>query len=232
MYQEWPLGKLPIELQRNELDIIKRNGYQWEKPHEVVDIFEKKVAKFSGSKYAVAVDSCSHGIFLVLKYLNSQQKIKIPKHTYVSVPMQIINAGYDVEFIDKEWSGVYQLEPLNIWDGAGRWTQNMFIGNSNFHVLSFQIKKRIPIGKGGIILCDDYEAYKWLKKSSYDGRDINTDYINDDIDIIGYHMYMTPEDAARGIILMDNISTINEDSHNSTKYPDLTRLNVFKKWNL
>jgi hypothetical protein len=38
----------------------------------------------------------------------------------------------------------------------------------------------------------------------------------------GWHMYMTPEDAARGIILMDKISEVNEDTHNHNSYKDLT----------
>ena len=35
-------------------------------------------------------------------------------------------------------------------------------------------------------------------------------------------MYMTPEDAARGIILMDNTPDVNEDSQDHTRYPNLT----------
>lgn len=226
MFKEWPLGNLPKELSRPELEDIKKFGYNWTQPHEVVSLFEEKVAKFSGSKYAVAVDSCTHAMFLVLKYINQPQKIKIPSHTYVSVPMYIKHAGYDIEFVDKEWSGLYQLEPLNVWDSAGRWTEGMYVGG--FQVLSFQMKKRLPIGKGGMILCDDYDAYKWFKKVCYDGRDLNVPYNNDEIELMGWHYYMTPEDAARGIILMDLISNVNEDSHNNTSYPNLRNFNVFK----
>lgn len=69
------------------------------------------------------------------------------------------------------------------------------------------MKKTIPIGKGGIILTDDYDAYKWLKLASYDGRNLTTPYNSEShINMIGYHMYMTPEDAARGILLMDAIN--------------------------
>ena len=34
---------------------------------EVVSEFEKKVADFFGSSYAIAVDSCTHGIELCLR---------------------------------------------------------------------------------------------------------------------------------------------------------------------
>lgn len=225
MYKEWPLGQLPEELSRPELKELSGMGYFWENPNDIVDIFESKVAKFCGSKYAVAVDCCSNALFLILKYINKPQKIRIPTHTYVSVPMQIVHAGYEVEFEEKEWSGVYKLDPLDVWDGAGRWTKNMYKGG--YQALSFQIKKRLPIGRGGMILCDDYDAYKWFKRACYDGRDLSVNYLNDNIEFCGWHMYMTPEDAARGIILMSKISEINEDTHNNNSYKDLRKNSLY-----
>jgi dTDP-4-amino-4,6-dideoxygalactose transaminase len=225
MYKQWPLGQLPPELQRPELSQLKDTGYSFGNPTEVVDIFEKKVADFCGSKFAVAVDCCSNAIFLILKYINNPQKVKIPYFTYASVPMQILHAGYEFEFIEKEWSGIYKLDPLDVWDFAGRWTKGMYEGG--YAALSFQIKKRLPIGRGGMILCDDYEAYTWFKKACYDGRDLEKNYMEDDIEMLGWHMYMTPEDAARGIILMDNISEINDDSHSHMSYKDLRLNKVF-----
>ena len=38
-------------------------------PWDIIDLFEKKVSKFSGSKYAVAVDCCTNAIFLCLKFI-------------------------------------------------------------------------------------------------------------------------------------------------------------------
>ena len=225
MFKEWPLGQLPKELQRPELSKLKTMGYTWDNPNEIVNIFESKVSDFCGSKYAVAVDCCSNALFLILKYINKKEKIKIPSHTYVSVPMQILHAEYEYEFVEKEWSGVYKLEPFDVWDAAGRWTKNMYEGG--FMALSFQIKKRLPIGRGGMILCNDYDAYKWFKKACYDGRDLGKNYMDDDIEMLGWHMYMTPEDAARGIIIMDNTSEVNEDSHSYKSYKDLRLNKVF-----
>lgn len=225
MYKQWPLGQLPTELQRPELNQLKNKGYSFSNPTEVVDIFEKKVADFCESKFAVAVDCCSNAIFLILKYINDPQKIKIPYFTYASVPMQILHAGYEFEFVDKKWSGTYKLDPLDVWDFAGRWTKGMYEGG--FAALSFQIKKRLPIGKGGMILCDDYDAYRWFKRACYDGRDLDNNYMDDDIEMLGWHMYMTPEDAARGIILMDNIPEVNIDSHSYTSYKDLRLNKIF-----
>lgn len=228
-YNPWPIGKVPKEFQRPELDKLKELGYDWSDPRDVITMFEEKVAKFAGSKYAVSIDCCSHGLYLSMKYLQYIKELKkddvltIPKMTYVSAPIQIIHAGNKVMFEDLEWSGVYQLKGSRIWDGAVRWNKNMYVGLNALQVVSFQIKKRIPIGKGGIILTDDFEAYKWLKLASYDGRDLNTPYTDENhLKLLGYHMYMTPEDAARGIILMDQVPEENDDTGNSTTYVDVS----------
>ena len=227
-YNVWPVGKLPKKWQRPELDQLRDAGYDWEDPRDVIEIFENKVAKFAGSKYAVAIDCCSHGLFLCMQYLKCKDTITIPKHTYVSAPMQIIHAGCKVKFEDLEWSGIYQLKPYPIWDGAVRWKKDMFVGGDALQVVSFQIKKRIPIGRGGMIMTNSKEAYDWLKYASYDGRDLNKYYADDDFKMIGWHYYMTPEDAARGILLMDQIPDTNEDTGHSNTYSDLSTKKVFK----
>jgi len=230
-YNSYILGKVPIEFQRPEIYKLKELGYKFDDAREIIDIFENKVANFAGSKYAVTTDCCSHGLFLAFKYIQMKgeydlkKSIIIPNRTYISVPMQIIHAGFEVEFEDYDWSGVYQLKPTRIWDGATRWTKGMYVGDNALQVLSFQFKKRIPIGKGGMILTDDYEAAKMLKLMSYDGRDLTLPYDHPNhVKTFGYHMYMTPEDAARGIILMDNVPEINDDVCDTTNYLDVEKI--------
>ena len=50
-----------------------------------VSNFEKEIAKYFGSPYAVAVDSCTHGLELCLRY-KKVKKLVVPKRTYISVP--------------------------------------------------------------------------------------------------------------------------------------------------
>jgi len=226
-FNSWPSGKLPKEFQRQELDVVKQLGYHWEDPRDVVDMFERKVAEFAGAQYGVAVDCCTHGLFLSLKYLNATGEVEIPKKTYQSVPMNIHHAGCVPVFRDEEWSGMYQLKPYPIWDAATRWRRGMYKGG--MHVVSFQIKKRIPIGRGGMILTDDKAAYEWLIKARYDGRDMSVSQWDDDADICGWHMYMTPEDAARGIILMDQVPEHNPDCGGHENYADLSQKKLWKK---
>jgi dTDP-4-amino-4,6-dideoxygalactose transaminase len=235
-YNSWPLGKIPEEYQRPELSKIKELGYDWKDPRDVIDIFENKVAEFAGSKYAVSVDCCTNGMFLSLKYLQHIGELKlsdpltIPKRTYISASMLVKHAGNSVNFEDVEWSGLYQIKPTRVWDSAVRWTKNMYVGNDALQVISFQIKKRIPIGRGGVILTDSEHAYKWLKLASYDGRDLTKPYTDPDhISMLGYHMYMTPEDAARGIILIDVVnlsSETHDDSGNHTNYTDISTISI------
>lgn len=225
-FNVWPLGHIPLILQRSELEHLRLAGYQWQDPYDIVSMFEHKVAEFAGAKHGIAVDCCSHGIFLCLKYLNATGTITVPSHTYVSVPMQIQHAGCRVRFEMMTWSGKYRLDPFPIWDAAVRWHQGMY--ENGFHVCSFQIKKRIPIGRGGMILTDDDAAARWLRMARHDGRDMMQYYCDDDFAINGWHYYMTPEDAARGILLMDAIPGSYPDSATDKSYVDLSARTIFR----
>jgi dTDP-4-amino-4,6-dideoxygalactose transaminase len=229
-YNPWPLGEIPKHLQRPEPEQIREIGYVWDDPRDIVDIFERKVAEFAGSRYAVAVDSCSHAIFLTAKYKlitlltinwHGKLKITIPRNTYVSVKQQLLNAGFKTNEEKIKWKGIYQIKPLEIYDAALRWTEGMYIEGS-LMCLSFQYKKRIPIGRGGMILCDDPKEYKWFKLARHDGRDLRKPYDHKyHVQMNGWHFYMTPEDAARGIILMDNTPKVNKDQGGWKNYPPL-----------
>ena len=50
----------------------------------IVTELENKVAEFFGASYAIAVDSCTHGIELCLRYTN-EKRITVPKRTYISI---------------------------------------------------------------------------------------------------------------------------------------------------
>ena len=82
---------------------------------EIVNEFENNIKNFFGAPYAVSVDSCTHGIELCLRLLDSK-KIIVPKRTYISVPQSIVHAGGTPVFEDRPWKGVYRLEPFPIYD--------------------------------------------------------------------------------------------------------------------
>lgn len=187
----------------------------------VVAEFERRVAEYAGSKYAVAVDCCTSAIFLCCKY-RGVRTVVIPARTYISVPMAVIHAGGSVQFRDFDWQGVYELEPYGIYDGAKRFKRGMYRGG--LHCLSFHVKKLLNIGRGGMVLTDDEEAAKWLRKARYDGRE-GKPYPQEKVSMLGYHVYMTPEQAARGLTLLD---VLPEDLPDQTEdYPDLREMPVF-----
>jgi dTDP-4-amino-4,6-dideoxygalactose transaminase len=207
--------------------VLEDQGYEINDPWDYVRIFEEKVATFAGSKYAIALDNCTNALFLCLRYQNIKGEITIPARTYISVPFSIMHAGCKPVFVDKEWSGAYNLEPTNIVDGATRFTKGMY-KSGTFHCISFHLKKILKLGKGGMILTDDKEAYDWLQSASKIGRHVDRLYKDDYFDIAGWNMFMPPEQAARAILLFENLSDENADAGGSATYHDLRKHEIFK----
>jgi dTDP-4-amino-4,6-dideoxygalactose transaminase len=197
-------------------------------PYQVVLEFEKSVANFAGSKYAVAVDSCTNALFLCCKYLKVDL-VTIPSKTYVSVPCSIINAGGRVNFIELDWykERYYALNPYPIIDGAQIFKKNMYIKDSYFCV-SFSATKKINIGKGGVILTNDKMAVEWFKQARYCGRHEKS-LMTDSFEMLGWNMYMTPEQASRGLLLMSNMDESDYERH--IEYPDLSKYEIYKSKN-
>jgi hypothetical protein len=49
--------------------------------------------------------------------------------------------------------------------------------------------------------------------------------------MLGWHYYMTPEDAARGLLLLSQIEESNYKDFSWELYPDLTHFSLFKAEN-
>lgn len=192
-------------------------------PFKIVAQFEEAVAEYTGAPFAVAVDSCTNAIFLSCKYLNVEE-VTIPARTYVSVPNSIIHAGGTIRFRDYEWQGIYQLEPYPIWDCAKRFTPEMY-QPGRMMCISFQASKILGIGKGGMILTDDLDAYLWLKKARFNGRS-EVPLVEDSYDSLGWNMYMTPEQAARGLWNLHYLDEHNADQP-CDDFADLSQFPVF-----
>jgi dTDP-4-amino-4,6-dideoxygalactose transaminase len=190
--------------------------------NNVIRQFERIIAEYCGAPYAVAIESCSAALFLCCLYCKVGE-VTIPKRTYFSVPFSIIHAGGKVKFSNLRWRGAYQLRPYPIIDSAVRFRENMY-KSGLFYCLSFQYSKHIPIGRGGMILTDNRKAAEWFRLMRNDGRREIPKEI-DNVKLSGWNMYMTPEQAARGLSLFywrihgkKNLPDINMD------YVDLTRV--------
>ncbi len=197
------------------------------KAFAVVEAFEAALAEFSGSKFAVATNTGTSAIFLSLAYVhqrNGALEIICPAHTFVSVPMAVLHAGHKLAFLHFDWSGIYRLVPSSVIDGALRFRRGMYEGG--LHCLSFHARKLLNIGEGGAVLTDDAEAAEWLRSARYSGRGAANGYRIEDISMLAWQSYMTPEKAARGLHLMEYIADDLPDQ--AIEYIDLRTAPVFK----
>jgi dTDP-4-amino-4,6-dideoxygalactose transaminase len=195
-------------------------------PYKVVAEFEKMIADYCGSGYAVAVESCSAALFLCCEMMGVDT-VWIPKHTYPSVPNAIIHAGGEVKFHNRKWEGEYELEPYGIYDSALMFKKGMYHGG--LQCLSFHTKKHLPIGRGGMILMDNPLSAKWLKRARFDGRD-EIPLSEDKLTQLGWNMYMQPEQAVRGIEIFNVIKDrrLPELKVEDQGYPDLSKFPIYK----
>jgi len=196
---------------------------------DTVKKFEEKVAEFYQAPYAVAVDCCTHAVELCLR-LFSPEKITIPSRTYISIPFTADKLSIDWDWDTEEWTEYYTLGNTNIIDAAVYWKEGGYIPGT-FMCLSFQFQKHLSLGKGGMILTDDKKAAIELKKMSYDGRTPDKPWREQDISSVGYHYYMTPETAQRGLDSLEEAKQSQPKLWVWEDWPDLREMTVFKDYN-
>jgi len=208
--------------------------YKITDPWDWVTHFENEIAEYTGYKYAIACDSNSNAIRLCLHYLDIvNTDIEIPARTYVSVPNQIILSGNRPKFKDIEWSGMYPLGNTGIIDSATAFYRNMGREyKKDFMILSFHLKKILNIGQGGMILTNKSDFNDWARPMIYDGRHKDKLYKEDEFECVGWHMYMSPESAQRGLEIFhsDKIQDYNHPCGSSDLYGDLRQQIIFKEY--
>jgi hypothetical protein len=163
------------------------------------------------------------------------QEITIPNRTYPSVPCEIIHAGGNVVFDQVSGNtikGAYQLKPTKVWDSALRFSADMYIPHTHMCLSFTGPYKHLKLSKGGAILTDDYKAQLWFRRARFSGRR-ECSYHDDNFDMLGWNMYMLPEIATRGLLMMkqfynlDRSKKINEDIE--LEYPDLSKFEVYTR---
>jgi dTDP-4-amino-4,6-dideoxygalactose transaminase len=212
--------------------------------HKITEDFEKSLCDYTGAPYAIALDNMSNALFLALYYEKNIKKsltsdsVDCTSKTYPSVPCEIIHAGLKVNFIPVETEkikGSYQLSPSNVWDSALSFTADMYVPKSHMCLSFTGPYKTLKLSKGGAILTDDEQAYKWFKKARFSGRD-ECSYHDDNFDInpvVGWNFYMMPELAARGLLMMSQFYNLDGSKrHNEDlelPYPDLSKFKIYTK---
>ena len=197
-------------------------------PYQVTKDLESALSEYTGAPFVVCLNSCTAALLLACQwhFKSMPFHIEIPKRTYVSVPMAIINAGGDVYFRDEKWRGAYQLHPLPIWDCARRFTSRMYRAGQ-FQCVSFSASKILGAEQGGAILHDNAEADYWFRRMRFDGRTEGFATVDDYFDLIGHHCLMIPSVAATLLVRLYHLPKHNEDL-GEVEYPDLSKHPAFK----
>ena len=90
----------------------------------IVEEFEKKIANFFGSPYAVAVDCCTHGLEVCLRH-TKEKIIKVPYRTYISIPFLANKLSLKLEWKDENWNDYYYISE-KIIDAAVLWKKDSY----------------------------------------------------------------------------------------------------------
>jgi dTDP-4-amino-4,6-dideoxygalactose transaminase len=188
-----------------------------------VKTFEDKVAEFFGAPYAVAVDCCTHGVELCLRYVNADA-VNSPHRTYPSIPFLAKKLSLPLIWKDQEWQDYYEVGSN---DAAVLWKENSYIPES-LMCLSFQFQKHLSLGRGGMILTDNEQAAKDLRMMVHDGREPFTPWREQNIKHIGYHYYMTPETADLGIQKLPEAIKREPRQWVIEDWPDLRDMEIFR----
>lgn len=195
---------------------------------DAVRSFERDLAEYAGSKYAVTCTSCTSALLLALLYFkwrDGAYDVDCPSSTYVGVCHSIINAGHRIRFSPQFWVGEYQLTPLPIVDSARRFRAGM-CRPGEFRCVSFHSSKILAHTDGGAILLDDADAADWLRRVRFDGRRVGVAPRDDTFDVPGFHLYMAPGTAAELHRKLSTLPLDNPDLPNSD-YPDLSLHPIF-----
>ena len=210
------------------MELDSRNVYK------ITEEFEKVLGDYTGAPYVCCFDSASSALWASLFYENvKDMEITIPSHTYMSVPNTIIFAGGKVKFEPSPeiLKGEYQLKPTRIWDSALRFSADMFRPGM-LQCLSFTGPHKIlSISKGGAVLSDDIEFHTFAKKMRFSGRS-EMDYSEEKIFTqLGFNMYLLPELAVRGLLMMKHFYTLAGDKipqeDRAIPYPDLSLSRIY-----
>jgi dTDP-4-amino-4,6-dideoxygalactose transaminase len=79
-----------------------------------------------------------------------------------------------------------------------------------------------------MILLDDENAAETLRMMSYDGRIRNIPWANQNVEVMGYHYYMTPETAELGLEKFSESKARPARLCTQDDYPDLRTYRIFK----
>ena len=190
-----------------------------------VEIFESKLAEFTGAPYVVTTDCCTHAIELCLRLLEIKT-CRFSAHTYISIPMTMKLLDIDYKLSITPWKDEYQFLGTPVWDSARCLKPGMY-RPKQYQCLSFGHSKPLDNVRGGAILLDNKAHYKQLKMMSYDGRDLShQNWIDQKVYRQGFHYMMRHEECASATLLLEKYISANKFEHDYKPYPDIRELEI------
>ena len=190
-----------------------------------VELFESKLAEFTGAPYVVSTDCCTHAIELCFRLLEIKT-CSFSAFTYISVPMTMNLLGVEYELTETPWNGEYQFLGTPVWDSARCLKPNMYRPDQ-YQCLSFGHGKPLDNVRGGAILLNNEEHYRRLKMMSYDGRDLSYDnWIDQKVYTQGFHYMMRYEECESATLLLDNYISAGNFEHRYKPYPDVNDIDI------
>lgn len=184
---------------------------------------EKDFAQFVGSRYAVAVDSCTSALFLSLKCngIGTGDIVTIPSLTFASVANIIIHCGAKIEWEDESFVGrAYHLKNNRVFrvvDSAHQIERNVYQQfPGSLMCFSFYPTKQITSAEGGMIALNDHYAMEWLEKARWNGRKgWGPNYV---IELAGWKMNMTDLQAVLARVQLYKLEAMNRRRKYLTEY--------------
>lgn len=156
----------------------------WWGPGPKVEELEKKWAKYTGARFAVAVNSCTSALDVACRVLKFENPVTVSAFTFVSSALAPLNAGYKVKFVDIDETSLctkeadIQVMYAGNQFGKGR-IYDMAHSSGVKHqgeisCWSFHAVKNLPAGDGGMLTMNDPEVYRRAKALSWCGIDKST----------------------------------------------------------
>jgi len=184
--------------------------------------FEQELAQFTGAPYAVVTDGCTHALELCFIH-DRVEFCAFTPYTYLSILMLMRQLKIQYQFEDSgPWTGEYRFRKTRIWDSARLLRPGMY-RTGQVQCVSFGHGKPLQLGRGGAILTDDPELYKWASLARSDGRDLRiSPWESQETFAQGYHYCPTLELCEQGL---NKLSTADTEPKYH-QYPDLRKINV------
>jgi dTDP-4-amino-4,6-dideoxygalactose transaminase len=178
--------------------------------------FEDKFAEYVGAKYAIATNSCTSALDIAVQVAPLGEEVSVSPFTFVSSALAILRAGKKVKFVDIDTKSYCtpnaDIQVLYAGNDSGEgiiYDMAHFGGGKHKGLIScwsFQARKNLPTGDGGMITTNDEALYKRMKALSWCGIDKSTldrskDSYSWDYDIqeVGFKADMTDIVATIGL---------------------------------